>query len=382
MFVAATSFAAVAATVVSAKRSLAVPPDQYGPYLSYSEGSLARTRLEIGFQRTGFPVLIPPSPRVDLVQSGVPADQAQRVHVRVRRTASDALLVGYTTSRLVADRVYDLVVRSQRDDPVVVPSAFTALAPRLTIDATPRARGETVTATIEFGSGRPRFRVGSRSARVVTSYGGGKFEFEIPRDLPRGVSEATVTVATAGTRVSTAVPLPIVPKRGALSAVVDGTRLSFSGQSYFASDHVLGSYRPGPAQPQVYVSGARSRRSGVGTASEGLVLRIPLDLATATFPVTLTGADGVVVSWSNSAASDADGNDRYWLAGPHDYFRGTSDVTVTLESIEGARLFGTFAAHVVNVGTSPLYVNPYGREFDITDGRFEVDPSPVPNAAN
>jgi hypothetical protein len=372
----------VAATTLALSLSgRAAQPDQYGPYLSYWDGSLARTRLEIGFQTTGFPMLAPPSPHVTLVQSGVPADQAQRVPVRLSRGSAADMLVGYTTRRLVAERTYDLVVSSERDDPVVLPSALTAQAPLLTIDATPRARGERVAASIAFGSGKPRFRVGSRPARVTRSYGGGQFEFEIPRRLSRDVAEATVTVATAGTRVTSSVPLPIVDEPGAFSAVVDGTPLTFTGQSYFASDYLLGGYRPAKI-PQVYVSAMRRRRFAFGVAAEQIVLRVPLDPATATFPVTLTGADGVVVSWESHAATDANGENRNWLDGPLGYFRGTTEATVTLDSLEGSRLKGTFSAHLVNAGVWGHNEDSDGREFDIKDGTFEVDPSPTARAAN
>jgi hypothetical protein len=82
------------------------------------------------------------------------------------------------------------------------------------------------------------------------------------------------------------------------------------------------------------------------------------------------------------SSKSPEGVDRNWLAGPHGFFRGTIDVTVTLESLGGTRLTGTFSANVVNTGTSALDESPDGREFDITDGRFEVDPSPSARAAN
>ncbi len=366
----ATATAAVA-ILASGPSVRADPSNNLQGSLSDTEGPLVRARIQIGFQ-LGYPL----HPRVDLVQSGAPADQAQRVRVRIRRSGAprDGISIdGFAAGALVADRVYDVVVRSSGQTCAVLPAAFTARAPAVSIDVSSAARGETVGATVDFASGTPRFEIGTRPARVVAAFGAGRFKIQVPPDLPPGVAEADVAVTTARTRIAASRPLRIVVKRGELSAVVDGVRVGFGGQSYFTSQRILGSYRP-PAKPapQVYVVGARERRFGLETAEEALTLRAPIDLATAVLPVTLTAADGVEVEWTSYGVTGADGVEHRRLAGPLGPFRSTTDVAFTLESIEGSRIRGTFSAHLVEY--DPLQQTSDGREFDITDGRFEVDP--------
>jgi hypothetical protein len=350
MLVATTTIAAAAATISFAPASRA--------YLTATvptaEGSIVDAWVEMDLSEAA-----PRGSRLILVQSGGLGRRAQRVPMRTTRDggARDAtILYGVATSRLVPDRVYDVVLVADGGVSVFVPAAFTARAPRITSVTSAAARGEAASATVEFASRRTRVRVGGVPARVLSAPTDGEVVFEVPRNLSRGITRTTVDVATAGTRL--AAPMTILPEPRVMSALVGGASVSCNRASYSATAGAL------------LVSGERIVR--VGGAGESISVSLPVDLASLTFPVAFDETGGGDVVWVDDTTDALHGVFSTGSLGTYRPGPRKGTFTVVLESFDGSRLTGTFSAHLVEW----LRDDPSGtpRTLDVADGRFEVDP--------
>jgi len=203
-----------------------------------------------------------------------------------------------------------------------------------------------------------RFQVNGRPARITSDAGDGTFEFVVPPGTAPGT--ATVTASARGVTLEAPETLTVLSSRRELAAIVDGVERRCRTMRY---DQTPGSATG--AGPELVIQGHRAEHRGGRDASFGFVLRLPADLATLELPATFTEADGVRVEWFNTNP----GGHGPWFAGPRWSYASTT-CSVTLTSLVGTRLSGTFSARMHDVLT--VGHEPVGLEFDLTDGRFDL----------
>jgi hypothetical protein len=324
-----------------------------------------------------FPAQFVPQPsRMFLVESVAPGQQAHRFRVRVpswSRSPAGGSITGQVLGRLAPDRAYDIEIRAAHGPDVYVslPRAFTARAPRFTtLQTTSAARGETVFAQVDFAPPPTRFLVNGRAAAVTTRQGDGVFAFTVPAGAPLG--DATVTAVAPGMRLDAPQTLTILATGGEFAAVVDGLERTCASIGYHQdpASQTIRDQWGNLLGPKLVLEGSRAVLNNKRDVNHGFTVELPVDLAALTLPVTFTEADGAVVKWFNE-------NHRgpMWLAGPRHAFDSTT-CTVTLTSLDGTRLHGSFAAHMHDV--VDLGHDPQGIEFELTDGRFTASPETPP----
>jgi hypothetical protein len=305
-----------------------------------------------------FEVFFPERPRperarVQLVETG----GTRRFRVQRRPYYEDEQsLAGRVIGRLTPDRTYDVQILVPDGEPIVLPAAFTARAPRFaSLYSPPVARGEMVYALVDFAPKRLRFRVNGMPARLLRQNDGdGGFAFEVPRLTP-GVSTGTVTASAFGVSTEAPQQLEIVSGRHELSAFVDGDRRSCT------------SYEWSEVDGRVVVQGNRWVVNDARSAAMSFVLWLPSTFDALTAPATFTAADGAAVQWGNTRDFGSA------LPGQVGVFM-SQICTITVDSIDGNRIRGRFTAHCIDAGY--LSRPPDGRELDVTEGRYDVHLAP------
>lgn len=313
--------------------------------LTPSEGPLRNA----AFTLTG--TEIPFRMKVTLVESGV--DAPRKIKTRIRRH-SDVEIVGDVRGKLTADRQYDVVV-TPRDgsDPLVLAAAFTARAPQFTaLDTLSAAPGEQSVATVDFASKRTRFRVAGKRARGIEdgTLDGHTFRFLVPGRLPAGTTDATVEAQDGRVKLDAPQTLGILADRRKVAARVGTSRFTSWQQGFDQEGGTL------------VLTGGMALVRGGRSHEAFLTLRVPLDLATADLPVTLTQADGATAEWISTGGGVPGPTGRY----------GDGACSVTVEYFDGVTLFGRFDARLRDLTS----IDGRRRDLEIPSGTFAVDRNP------
>lgn len=279
----------------------------------------------------------------------------RRFRTRIRRH-NDVEIVGNVLGKLAPDQAYDVVVTPRSGaEPLVLAAAFTARAPRFTaLDTLSAASGEQAVATVDFASKRTRFTVAGRNARVVEDgrRDGRTYRFLVPSRLPAGTTDAAVAAIDGRTRLDAPHTLAILDDRRKVTAQINRARFASWQQGFDATTNLL------------VITGGTSVSRGGRSDGSFLTIRVPVDLATATLPVTVTEADGGSVEWFSSRVGGG-------LLGPKGRYSGGT-FSVTVEFFDGTTLFGTFDARLDDM----TQIGPRRRDLLIPSGQFAVDRNP------
>jgi IPT/TIG domain len=227
-----------------------------------------------------------------------------------------------------------------------------------------------------FGTKKGKVKVGGKKA-VVQSWTPGEIVFLMPSKLPDGIHIVTVKnkVATATVEVGVETAPYCLQMDGSLFDLGGPDRFSckVGKKAYKADNEFLGIVASAPEGEPVMITA----RLTTGMPQRSMVLVVPVDLATDTFPLILHGsADGKVelteydefLDFSpDTWTTDFDGE-------------GENDWIMVLQSYEfneetgGPQLVGAFSGHIVLVSSDEATPT----EYDVSLGDFRVTVEPTP----